>query len=101
MAPTTEPAKSNHLQRATTFAFSPGWLLFAGSTVYAMFIPCTKLCLAWGLSVCFSLYDLCLALGLSVFWLGELCWALDLSVGWVNYVGHWVCLFVGSVNYVW
>ena len=32
--PITEPAKSNHLQRATTFGISPRWLLFAGSTVF-------------------------------------------------------------------
>ena len=77
--------------------------------IYAIFIPFTKLCLAWGLSVCFCLWELCfalglsvcsfgelcLALGLSVCWLGELCFALGLSVGWVNYVLHWVCLLVG------
>ena len=39
---------------------------------------------------------LCLALGLSVSWLGDLCLALGLSVICWNYVRHWVCLlFVG------
>ena len=33
VCPITEPAKSNHLQRPITFEISPGWLLFAGSTV--------------------------------------------------------------------
>ena len=28
-----EPAKSNHLQGATTFGISPGWLIFTGWTV--------------------------------------------------------------------
>ena len=38
----------------------------------AIFIPFSKLCLALGLSVCW-LGDLCWALGLSVCWLGDLC----------------------------
>ena len=58
--------------------------------------------------VCY-LWELCLALGLSVIcgnyvghWvclfvclLGDLCLALRLSVICGNYVGHWVCLLVG------
>ena len=33
--------------------------------------------------VCY-LWDLCLALDLSVCWLGDLCWALGLSVCWLG-----------------
>ena len=65
--------------------------------------------------VCYF-WQLCLALGLSVFvgimlgigfvclfvgWLGDLCLALRFSVICGNYVGQWVCLFVGWVTYVW
>ena len=50
--------------------------------------------------VCY-LWELYLALGLSVSWLGDLFLALHLSVICGNYVGHWVCLFVGWVTYVW
>ena len=50
--------------------------------------------------VCY-LWDLCLALGLSVCWLGDLCLELHLSVICGTYVWHWVCLFVGWVTYVW
>ena len=51
--------------------------------MYAIFIPFYKLCLALGLSVSW-LGNLCLALGLSVCWLGDLCFALGLSVCWLG-----------------
>ena len=71
--------------------------------IYAIFIPCSKLGLALGLSVSW-LGDLCLALGLSVclLFFGNYFrhWFVCLSVICGNYVGHWVCLFVGWVTYV-
>ena len=51
--------------------------------------------------VCYF-WELCLALGLSVCWLGDLCFYwVCLFVCWVTYVWHWVFLFVGWVTYVW
>ena len=56
--------------------------------------------LMFGIGFVCYFWELGLALGLSVSWLGDLCLALGLSVFCGNDVGHWVCLFFDWVTYV-
>ena len=69
--------------------------VFCGTYVWHWVCLFVFVGLMFGIAFVSVLWDLCRALGLSVFWLGDLCWPLGLSVCFCGtYVGHWVCMFV-------